>query len=283
MNKTLVKEIIKIVERTEIGDGDLTTEVVTPYPKFGQAHLISDDECTFAGKKLVDILFSDYQDEIKLQWHIKDGDKIKKNQKIFTFNGKIPHILSRRRILEYLIGRTCYIATKTEEYVKFFEQYSKKLITPNKIVPLYETFDNYAFQIGGGILRGEGLKDSIYITNEHVKYGGDIESILKNITSELGPARKNIKIEIEVENFNDFIKINDMDIDMIHLVNMNEKEIIKIFEKANPKKKPVLHLSSISDWNHTYKDLFFIYLAIEDIYYNVVPMKNRIEITGGQK
>jgi len=282
LTKEDLEDFLKAIEKVEIGEGDLTTEVVVPYPRFGAGRVISKNKGFFAGEKIIETLVRSSGERINLTWHIKDGKQIKENDTVFSFEGKISDILARRRIIEYVLGRASAIATHTRRIVGKLERVGKKLVSPSKVVPGYEVIDNYAFTIGGGIVRSEGLKDSIYITPEHVEYGGGIEQVVDCVLKEVGIARKKIKIEVEVVSFLDFQRVNELDIDVIHISsNATREDILKIFAEGNPKKKPVLHLRSINDWDHEFAPFFFVYLCVENIFTEVVPLEFKVKIEEG--
>lgn len=274
-----LESFLKAIEKVEIGEGDLTTEVVAPYPRFGIGAVTSKSEGFFSGREIIETLVESSAKGVDLTWHVKDGERIKENDVIFSFEGKISDVLSRRRIIEYILGRASAIATDTRGIVDRLESAGKKLVSPSKVVPGYEVIDNYAFRIGGGIVRAEGLKDSIYITPEHVIYGGGIEQVVRHVLEEIGIARKKIKIEVEVASFEDFRKVNELDVDMIHIsAGVAKEDILRIFAEGNPKKKPVLHLRSISDWDHEFERLFLVYICVENIFTEIVPMEFKVKI-----
>ncbi|MBU4444616.1 hypothetical protein KJ656_05975 [bacterium] len=281
MNPSLIKTVLDWMQNIEVGPGDLTTESVSPYALHSVGSFISKSDGIFSGRDVLEILFESSGKQLKVEWNVNEGDALKTDDILFEFQGNGIDILQNRRLIQWLIGRMSGIATSTKEASEYLESRGKQLVQGARISPIFEVFDRIAFKTGGGIWKRQGLTDSIYLTQQHAQYVGSIEKCLKQVNKELGDTRKAIKIEVEVNTAAQFKQINELDYDVMHLIGMASDQIRDIFEKANPLKKPVLHLENLTDFQEKYTDYFFKYCAVEQLHSNIQYLSNEMKIQGG--
>lgn len=268
------------MQNIEVGPGDLTTETVSPYALHSVGSFIAKSDGIFSGRSVLEILFESSSKQLKIEWNVNEGDALKTDDILFEFQGNGVDILQNRRLIHWLIGRMSGIATSTKEASEYLKSYSKLLVQGMRISPVFEVFDKIAFETGGGVWKRRGLTDSIYITQQHVQYVGSIEKCLEQVNKELSDTRKAIKIEVEVNNAEQFKQISELDYDILHLIGLTSDQIRDIFEKANPLKKPVLHLENLTDFKEKYADYFFKYCAVEQLHSNIQYLSNKMKIQG---
>jgi nicotinate-nucleotide pyrophosphorylase (carboxylating) len=264
-----VREVLNWMQSIEAGSGDLTTETIAPYTLHSEGSLVIKDEGLFSGREILEILFESSGKQLQISWNKKEGESVQKDELVFSFQGNGADILKNRRLTQWLVGRMSGLATASHKAVNFLEPYAKELVQGIAVNPIFEVFDAVAFTTGGGIWQRNGLNDSVYITQNHLRYANGIEKVLERLNQELGEVRKKIKIEFEVNDVRQFEQVKEMDIDIIHLVNLSETDIADVFEKQNPVKKPILHLERLADFQASYADYFFKYCAIEELHKNI--------------
>jgi len=266
---TQVREVLDWMQRIELGSGDLTTETIAPYALHAEGSLFAKDEGLFSGRAILEILFESSGKQIEIFWNKQEGESLQEGDLIFSFQGNGAAILNNRRLIQWLIGRMSALATAGHKVVEFLKPYGKELTQGVTVNPIFEVFDAVAFETGGGIWQRNGLNDSVYITQNHLQYANGFEKILKHVNQELGDIRKKIRIEVEVNNAQQFKQVKEMDIDTIHLVSLSQRDIADVFEKQNPIKKPILHLQQLTDFQAAYADYYFKYCAIEELHQKI--------------
>lgn len=266
------------MQEVEIGSGDLTTESISPYALHTTGRLIAKSDGIFSGREILETLFKPTGNQLKIKWNVEEGSEIKNGSEILRFEGNGAEVLKIRRLIEWIVGRMSGIATATKETVNFLGKHGKRLVAGTKVSAIFEVFDRIAFKTGGGIFKHHGLEDTIYITQNHLLYAGGITDVLARVEEELGDVRKALKIEIEVNNFDQFVEANKHNCDIIHLVGLDNKQIKEVFEKGDPNKKPILHLNVLSDWRDMYSDYFFRFCAIEELFRDVKYFKSKLLI-----
>jgi len=274
----VLNKIIGWLQDAEIGEGDLTTESVTPYALHCTAELIARCEGLFAGRSALAALFATMGERVRVEWMAEDGDKIAPDAAVCRLIGAGGEILKNRRLMEWLAGRLSAIATTTRAAVTFLEPHGKKLVAGRYVTPLFESLDKLAFEAGGGEWPHVGLQDSIYLSAAHFAYGGQPEKVIAQVIEELGVVRKKIKIEVEVNTPAELEAIQNLDCDTIHLLHLTAAQIRAIFEKGDLIRKPVLHLDSLAEFDPTYAAYFFRYIAIENILQNIIPLHFQLKI-----
>ncbi|RKY54903.1 MAG: hypothetical protein DRP89_04290 [Candidatus Neomarinimicrobiota bacterium] len=278
MINSRINKILHWMREVEVGSGDLTTESISPYALHTTGRLIAKSDGIFSGREVLESLFEPIGNQLKVNWNVEESSEIKNGSEILSFEGNGAEVLKVRRLIEWIVGRMSGIATATKETVNFLEKHGKRLVAGSKVSPIFEVFDHIAFVTGGGIFKHHGLEDTIYITHNHLLYAGGISDVLARVEEELGDARKSLKIEIEVNNFDQFVEANKHNCDIIHLVSMDDKQIKEVFEKGDPNKKPILHLNVLSDWRDMYADYFFRFCAIEELFRDVKYFKSKLLI-----
>ena len=79
-----------------------------------------------------------------------------------------------------------------------------------------------AVRLGGGVNHRIGLFDMILLKDNHIDFSGGIEQAITRARNYLKAKGKNLKIEIEVRNFDELEKVLQVgDIDRIMLDNFN--------------------------------------------------------------
>lgn len=199
-------------------------------PDIPRGKLIVKESGLFSGREVIDILFEPAVEQLSVDWNVEEGSEIKAGDEIFNFEGSGAEILKVHRLVEWIIGRMSGIATSARCVVEALEKSGKRLIAGSTVSPIFEAFDEIAFTTAGGVFKRHGLSDSIYVTKNHLSYAGGISDIIERVDKELGEVRKTVKIEVEVNSFDEFVIANDQDCEVIHLVGLNEIQIRDVFE-----------------------------------------------------
>jgi len=85
----LKEDLESLVERAleeDIGDGDLTTEVVLKEEQFAQTSIIAKEEGVLAGVEMAESSFSKVDDTLQIETLFEDGNHFKQNDIIMKDN-----------------------------------------------------------------------------------------------------------------------------------------------------------------------------------------------------
>ncbi|EPE37869.1 nicotinate-nucleotide pyrophosphorylase [Candidatus Photodesmus katoptron] len=206
---------------------DITSNLISE-GTHGKAIIISREKGVFCGRDWVDEVFTQLSShenklnkKVKIEWYVKDGDKIKVNQILCRLSGSARTILTGERNAINFIQTFSGCATTTYQYIKKIANTKCCLLDTRKTIPGLRYALKYAVVCGGGKNHRIGLFDDYLIKENHIiSCGGIVHAISK--AKKLHP-QKTIQIEIEnlkeleqaINSGADVIMLDNFDIDMI--------------------------------------------------------------------
>ena len=95
------------------------------------------------------------------------------------------------------------IATQTNRYARLLDGLHTKVLDTRKTTPGLRILEKQAVKIGGGVNHRIGLFDMILLKDNHVDFAGGITNALTRARDYCREKGKNLKIEIEVRNFDE--------------------------------------------------------------------------------
>ena len=201
--------------------GDITTSLIKKNVN-KKAKLISNQNGIIGGLKFVIQTFKLIDNKIKIKIKKKEGSKIKKGDLIATIEGNIKNILIGERVALNFLSHISGITTKTNQFVKKVKKKCKICCT-RKTIPNLRVIQKYAVKLGGGINHRFNLSDEYLIKDNHLRGDHSIIQIVKNAIKN----KKNKKITVEIDNYNQLKQIIGLKFDRVLLDNMNPKELKK--------------------------------------------------------
>jgi len=227
----LIEDLIKLAFAEDIGDGDHTTLCSIPPTAQGKSQLIIKEDGVLAGVEMAKRIFHYFDPELKVTVFINDGAEVKKGDIALTVEGKVQSLLQTERLMLNVMQRMSGIATTTRKYAKALEGTKTRVLDTRKTTPGMRMIEKEAVKIGGGVNHRIGLFDMILLKDNHVDFAGGIENAITRAQSYLKEKNKNLKIEIEVRNFNELeqvLKIGGVDRIMLDNFNTTDtKEAVK--------------------------------------------------------
>ncbi|MDO4454695.1 MAG: carboxylating nicotinate-nucleotide diphosphorylase [Eubacteriales bacterium] len=206
----------------DITSEDVTTNAVMPFPQPGKADLICKEDGVICGLTVFQRVFELLDDTAKFETDCKDGDLVKKGQKIGVIYGDIRALLSGERTALNYLQRMSGIATMTHKMVEELKGKHTKLLDTRKTTPNMRAFEKYAVKVGGGSNHRYNLSDGILIKDNHIGAAGSIKKAVE-LAREYAPFVR--KIEVEVETLDQLDEALEAGADIIMLDNMNLEEM----------------------------------------------------------
>lgn len=199
----LIDDLIKLAFAEDIGDGDHTTLCCIPATEMGKSQLIIKEDGVLAGVEMARRVFKAFDPELKMTVFIEDGAEVKKGDIAFVVEGKVQSLLQTERLMLNIMQRMSGIATTTRKYVKQLEGTKTHVLDTRKTTPGMRMIEKEAVRIGGGMNHRIGLFDMILLKDNHVDFAGGIAKAINRAHEYLKEKGKNLKIEIEVRNFDE--------------------------------------------------------------------------------
>jgi nicotinate-nucleotide pyrophosphorylase (carboxylating) len=227
----LIDELIRLAFAEDIGDGDHTTLCCIPATEMGKSKLIIKEDGVLAGVEMAKKVFERFDPTLKMTVFINDGAEVKKGDVAFVVEGKVQSLLQTERLMLNIMQRMSGIATTTRKYVKALEGTHTRVLDTRKTTPGLRMIEKEAVKIGGGVNHRIGLFDMILLKDNHVDFAGGIEAAITRCHQYLKDNNKDLKIEIEVRNFDELQQAMAVGgIDRIMLDNFNIENTKKAVE-----------------------------------------------------
>ncbi|MDD3404927.1 MAG: carboxylating nicotinate-nucleotide diphosphorylase [Paludibacteraceae bacterium] len=199
--------LIKLWFAEDIGDGDHTTLSCIPADAMGKSQLIIKENGVLAGVEIAKRIFHAFDPELKMTQFLHDGDRIKIGDIAFIVEGRVQSLLQTERLMLNVMQRMSGIATRTAEYIKQLEGTHTRVLDTRKTTPGLRLLEKEAVKIGGGCNHRIGLYDMILLKDNHIDFAGGIEKAITRAKEYCKSKGKNLKIEIEVRNFDEICQV----------------------------------------------------------------------------
>ena len=197
----LIEDLIKLSFAEDIGDGDHTTLSSIPADAIGQQKLLIKEEGILAGVDIAKRVFAAFDPELKMDVFINDGAHVVPGDVAFIVTGKEQSLLQTERLMLNIMQRMSGIATMTAKYVKALEGTNTRVLDTRKTTPGMRILEKMAVKIGGGCNHRIGLFDMILLKDNHVDFSGGIHNAVTRAKEYCKAKGKDLKIEVEVRNF----------------------------------------------------------------------------------
>lgn len=223
----LIEELIKLSFAEDIGDGDHTTLCCIPADAIGKQRLIVKEEGILAGVEIAKKVFAAFDPDLKMEVFIEDGAHVKPGDVAFIVTGKEQSLLQTERLMLNIMQRMSGIATMTAKYVKALEGTGTRVLDTRKTTPGMRILEKQAVKIGGGCNHRIGLFDMILLKDNHVDFAGGIHNAVTRAKTYCCQKGKNLRIEVEVRNFDELNQALAEGVDRIMFDNFTPADTAK--------------------------------------------------------
>ena len=222
-----LNDLIEKALKEDVGTGDITTLSTIPADKTITGRFIAKETGILCGVDVARAVFAFVDPAIELNFSYKDGDKIEKGEVIATVSGLARSILTGERLALNLLQHMSGVATRTGEAVAKVQGTRARIADTRKTTPGLRVLEKYAVKCGGGSNHRFNLADGVLIKDNHIEAAG-------GITAAVEMARRNIphtlKIEVEIETFEQLEGALAAGADIIMLDNMSNEDMKKAVE-----------------------------------------------------
>lgn len=234
LNMELIRKHIRLWLEEDIGTGDVTTLTTIPLEHASKGIIHVKEDGIVCGLRIAQEVFAVVDASLHFETKVVEGSSVNKGTILAEVEGNTRSILLGERLSLNLMQRLSGIATKTREFVDALEGVPTRLVDTRKTTPGHRLLEKYAVRVGGGHNHRFGLYDAVMIKDNHIKGSG-------GITQAIHAARQQIphtmKIEVEVENFDQLHEALAAGADIIMLDNMipaKMKEAVSIIKSKAP-------------------------------------------------
>ncbi len=228
----MIDKIIELAVEEDFGLGDITTDNIFAPTDLIKASFIAKDDMVVCGGEVAKAVFCYVDPSIKFKMLKKEGECIKKGEKLAEVSGPALGVLKGERPALNFMQRMSGIATMAFELNKIAKKHKVMLVDTRKSLPGMRKLDKYAVRTGGAKNHRMSLADSVMIKDNHIAACGGIEKAVKLIKSKIGHTPK---IEVETKNLKEVKEALKAGADIIMLDNMSISDILKAKALINGK------------------------------------------------
>lgn len=230
----LIDKIIALAIEEDIESGDITTNALVPEASMAVAEMTAKADGVISGIEIARKVFEQIDKNILWTPFVKEGDRVKKGDRIVRIEGSFRALLTAERTALNVLQRMSGIATAASLYVKELEGTGTNLLDTRKTAPGMRILDKMAVKAGGGTNHRMGLYDMALIKDNHIKVAGGIPNAVMQVRKSIKPG---ISIEVEVTNLDETQQAIDSGADIIMLDNMNTAQMAQAVKLINGRAK----------------------------------------------
>ncbi|RKN65768.1 carboxylating nicotinate-nucleotide diphosphorylase [Paenibacillus ginsengarvi] len=216
-NQEQWKRQIQLWLEEDIGTGDVTTMTTIPLDGQSKGIIHVKDTGIAAGIPIAELVFRVVDPSLVFTAKQQDGSAVDYGAVLAEVHGSTRSILLGERLALNLLQRLSGIATRTRQYVEALEGLPVRLVDTRKTTPGHRSMEKYAVRVGGGHNHRFGLYDAVMIKDNHIKGAGGIRAAIQGAREQIPHT---MKIEVEVESFEQLNEALDAGADIIMLDNM---------------------------------------------------------------
>mgnify|MGYP001146061560 FL=1 len=220
--KIRADELIRSALAEDVTNEDVSTACILRERTEGQADLLCKQDGVIAGLPVFARVFAILDEKTEVTFFAKDGDQVKKGQKLAQVRGDMRAILTGERTALNYLQRMSGIATYTANVVRLLEGSSLRLVDTRKTTPNMRIFEKYAVRIGGGGNHRYNLSDAILLKDNHIGAAGGVKQAVAKAKAY---AAFTMKIEVETETLEMVKDAVEAGADIIMLDNMTHEQM----------------------------------------------------------
>lgn len=222
MEDRLIRELVAMALKEDLGSGDLTTALCIPLDTVVTGEFLAKEAGVLCGCAFLQESFAQMDPAVELEFLKADGDEIKAGDVIARVAGPGRSILTGERTALNFLQHLSGIATATRSCVKAVAGTGVRIADTRKTTPGLRAAEKYAVRTGGGVNHRFGLDGGILIKDNHIKGAGGIAAAVARARKE---APHVFKIEVEVETLSELKEALKAGADIIMLDNMTLEQM----------------------------------------------------------
>lgn len=226
IDKIILDALVEDIPTIDVTTDNLFTNEVS------EGSFIAKEPGVLSGVEVMKRVFELLDDTINFKIINNDGTEVDTGDIIALISGKTASILKGERVALNLMQRMSGIATLTKRFVNEVNNDFTKILDTRKTTPNLRVIEKLAVIHGGGVNHRFCLSDQVMLKDNHIKTAGSITRAVEIVKSKVD---HNIKIEVEVETFEQFLEAINTECDIIMLDNMSNELMKKCVFSNNSK------------------------------------------------
>jgi nicotinate-nucleotide pyrophosphorylase (carboxylating) len=227
----VAEPVVRAALREDLGrGGDLTTDSIVEPHRAATARIVARRGGVVAGLPVAFLAFRLLDKEIACTSRADEGQRVEPGAIVAEIAGRARAILTGERTALNLLGRLSGIATMTRTLVDLVAGTHAEIADTRKTTPGLRALERYAVACGGGTNHRFGLDDAVLIKDNHLVIAGSVRAAIAAARAHVGHM---IKIEVEVDHFEQLEEALAQPIDAVLLDNMTPPQLAKAVRIVN--------------------------------------------------
>lgn len=218
----ILDKIVELALLEDLSLGDITSDTIFTPENRAQAAVTAKEDLVLCGLETAREVFAAVDADLVFTSLKKDGDFVKKGEKVLTLEGRTLSILKGERTALNFMQRLSGIATAAREYAEIGKKYGVMIVDTRKTQPGLRRLDKYAVRTGGARNHRISLADSVMIKDNHIAAAGSITAAVQKIKAVIGHTPK---VEVETTNLAEVKEALQAGADIIMLDNMTPDQV----------------------------------------------------------
>ena len=211
-------------------NNDITAQLLDADHR-SHAVIITREDGVFCGKRWVEEVFIQLGGDVKVTWHVEDGDLVAADQPLFELTGLSRVLLTGERTALNFVQTLSGVASEVRTYVDLLAGTNTQLLDTRKTLPGLRTALKYAVLCGGGSNHRLGLSDAFLIKENHIISSGSIRQAIEKAFW----FHPDVPVEVEVESIDELEQVLHAGADIVMLDNFNVEDMRKAVAITNGK------------------------------------------------
>lgn len=209
--------MIKQALKEDLGKGDITSLYTIDAQANGLALIMAKQEGVLAGIEVCREVFLQVDPEMIIELNKSDSQRVDVGEVVMNIQGKTRSILAAERTALNFLQHLSGIASLTARFAEAVDGTRAKILDTRKTTPGLRLLEKYAVACGGGQNHRMGLYDMVLIKDNHIEAAGGVSAAIQLVRDGV---KKNVKIEVEVQNLSQLEEAIALAPDVVMLDNM---------------------------------------------------------------
>lgn len=206
-------------------EGDVSAALIPD--REARALIVAKEDGVLAGTLAAQEAFVQVDPATRVDWLVKDGERVAPDQKLATIGGRIGSILTAERTALNFLGHLSGVATLTYRYVEAASAAGgARILDTRKTIPGLRVLQKAAVRAGGGTNHRMSLSDMVLLKDNHLAV-----SEIREAVSEARSRWPGLKVEVECDRLDQVVEAVDAGADMVMLDNMSPDEVAECVSK----------------------------------------------------
>ncbi|MES2641435.1 MAG: carboxylating nicotinate-nucleotide diphosphorylase [Myxococcota bacterium] len=211
----ILPELVRLALEEDVGPGDVTTRAVVDPAARGTARIVAKQALVVSGQSAAAEVFR--QLDARYEVVVPDGEEVTAGTVVGRVDGSLAALLTSERTALNFLMRLCGVATHTRMVVRAAG--SLRVVDTRKTTPLLRALEKDAVRHGGAANHRYALYDGVLIKDNHIVAAGGLTTAVRRARA---AAHHLLRVEVEVENLEEFAEALAAGADVVLLDNMQD-------------------------------------------------------------